>query len=222
MKIQSEKLISEIMAKEAKLDVGQAIRLLLKNKNWKDIVRNVMKKKQSSTEKDAGIMTNLLYSAVILLSTAMGASSAEDLISKIETKANQEQLQQKVPESKLVGKIENLLPFPVSKAELLALKTTNPLVGKPIIDTSLFARQLTKKVQKTMKDIDTVLQKDVNLQGLSSDQIRNLVLKGFKQKLERPQYADAVNVLKKWLGKEKKDMNFVYDIVSDAAQVALK
>jgi hypothetical protein len=216
MKIQSEKLITEILEKEAKLDVGQALKLLLKNKNWKDIVRNVFKKKQSSSEKEAGLVSNILYSAVILLSTAMGASSAEDLISKIESKSKTVQ-QQKVPESQIVDKIEKLLPFPVSKGDLIALRQNNPLTGKPLIDARVFSSTLTKKVEKTIKNvIDPAVEKDPELQSLSYAQIKEIILKSFKQKLERPQFADAMSVLKNWLGKEKRDMNFVYDIVGGA------
>lgn len=212
--MRTEQLIAEIITKESKLDLNQALRTLLKNKNWKDIIRKAFETKQSS--KEAGIINNALIGIVMFLSTALGATSAEDLISKVEQKAETVQTTPAKSNSYLTKKLEKMLPYPVSKADLLALKTQNPLLGKPLIDPQLFERSLTRKIKDAMKDINPQIKKDADFQGLDDKQIQNLILEAFKNKLQDPKYSSDYKVLQAYLGKQKENINFVYHIVQNA------
>jgi hypothetical protein len=193
--------------------LNQALKILLKNKNWKELVRSVL-----SDKKDAGIKNSLIVIAILALSTLFNTSSAEELISKIETK-----IEQQVPEDSLVDKIEKIMPYPVTSTELSMLKSNNVLTGKPLFSLDFFKKTLKSKVKNTMENkILPNIKKDENLKNIDSDKIVDLVLKAFKKKLQKPEHSKALKNLQDYLKKQNQDLKLVDEVVKQTIEQTLK
>jgi hypothetical protein len=204
--MKTERLLREIIVKEtgSKFNLSQALKILLKNKNWQNIVKKVL-----SDKKDAGIKDALLISAVLALSAIFQTTSAEELISKIET-----QITQQIPEDTLVNKIDSILPYPVTATDLFMLTKKNPLTGKLLFSLNFFKKTLKEKVEKAMeKDVIPGIKKDKVLNNIDSTKIIDLVLKAFKKKLADPKHSEALKDLKSYLKQQNQDMKIVDDVV---------
>jgi len=213
--MKTENILREVIAKEiySKINLKQAFEILLKNKNWKNIVKDYF-----SSKKDAGIKSILISAAIALLIQTFNASSAEELISKIETK-----IEQQIPEDSLVNKIEKLMPFPVSSTELSMLNRNNVFTGKPFFSLVFFKKTLTSKVKKTMEsEILPNIKNDKDLKNIDKEKIADLVLKAFKKKLQKTEHNIALKDLQSYLKKQNQNLNIVDETVKQAIDQSLK
>jgi len=205
--MKTENIIFEVVAAQNKLNLNEALKILLKNKNWKDVVKKVL-----SDNKDAGFRDVLLTTAVLALSSLFHTTSAEELISKIETQA-----QHQVSDDSLKSKIQSMIPYPINKFELEMLKKDNPLTGQSLIDIRALKRTLGKKVTDAMKnEIIPKIKNDATFYNISSDKLSDLILQAFKYKLDDKKYTQDVKFLKEYLTKNGEDMKVVYETVASA------
>lgn len=206
----SETMLKFVIAKElsSSLSFNKALQVLLKNKNWKKIIQDVLTKK--TDEKDAKLTDALLIAAVMALTTFFRVSTAEDLIDKIEMHVEDQK-------DTLVNKLETIIPYPVSKTELTMLKKTNPFTDKPLVNIEFFEKSLKQKVRDVLKKVVAApdVKENLVLQAMPKEDFANLLFEGFKQKLEKTEYKDAVDTLDSYLQKNKKNTDFVYSIVKD-------
>ena len=206
----TEKIVFEVMS--ANLSLNQALKIVLKNKNWKQIIRDVLSKNKTS-----GIRDSLLVAAILALSNILGTVSADELITKIENV-----VERKVPDDVLVNKLETILPYPVSKFELSALNKRLPISNNPLVSLKSFNDVLRKKIEDSMeKIIIPNIQKDDSLKYLEKDTLSDLLTKAFKKKLEKPENSEAFKILKKYLEDQNQNENYTYKIVEKAVQESL-
>lgn len=207
----TEKIIFEVTS-ASNLSLSQALKIVLKNKNWKQIVRDVLSKNKTSNIKDS-----LLIAAILALTNILGTVSADELITKIENV-----IEHNEPDSVLVNKLELILPYPVSKFELATLNKRLPISNNPLVSLKSFNDVLRKKIEESMeKIIIPNIKNDDSLKHLEKDTLSDLLTKAFKKKLEKPENSEAFKILKKYLKDQNQNENYTYKIVEKAVQESL-
>jgi hypothetical protein len=204
----SENIIKEaVLEFEAKFTLQKALSVLLKHKNWKDIVRQAL-----SDKKESKLTDTLLIAAVMFLSSLFHVSSADELINKIE----QTSISQQVSDVAIKNKVDKLI-VPVSKAELLVLNRDNPFTGKPFIGLPKFEKTLETKVKETINKIN----KDPVLQNIDHEKLVDIILESFKKSFNDPSNKDALTIVNNYLEKQNKDQTLVHQIVEDAVKALI-
>lgn len=180
-----------------------AIRKILASPGWEKFVQeNWVKIQRGGNVHEAGMVNNALLGLLIMVSSAVGAKSADELISKVTQSAKQETVVKTFTQAD-VQKVAEKLPA-LNKAQMIALN--NPFLT-PSWET--FAKTLGKMVKDGLKsggDLDRLLA----TYDLPQVEKNKLTFEAFKWTVDHsPEKAD----LGKYLAKVDKDLNAVNQVV---------
>jgi len=181
-------------------ETANALKTILNTPNWEKQI-----KEWFATHKQAGMGRSLaipLAAAILLLSQATKATTPEEMISdvkKIEQQMN-------VIDSAKVDLVEKIIPFLVSPAELVALRTgTVPYI--------VFSKTFAKKIKRGLEEtVMPFIKKDPILSLMDSTNQTTLITEAMMQKINHK--PEEKGILEEYLKRKGKSLEDIEKIVS--------
>jgi len=179
-------------------DLNKALEVVRSTPGWEQKVREWF-----SQDKKAGLGKGLaipLSVALLTLSQAWGADTADQFISKAKTVIEKEA--PKV-DSALIDQMAEMLPYPVNIVEL-------GLLASGSITQPKFESSLREKIENGLKVVVPKIDKDAQLSKLDTAGLSDLITKALIKKIDSPKNARAKKILMGYLGEN--GMKIIEDI----------
>lgn len=175
-----------------KPDLNKALEVVRNTPGWEQKVREWFKQ-----DKKAGLGKGLaipLTVALLTLSQAWGADTADQFISKVKDQAGIEKVVSK-PDSVLVDTLAKMLPHPVTGSELDKIKSG-------LVPRFLFDMSLKGKIKESLKEILPEIKSDPSLSVLDTTTLSRLIAKALIVKINDSTHAEDKKIIMNYLGKD--------------------
>ena len=188
--------------------VQEALETLRKTPGWEQQAKIWFKQQQ---QKQSGLGKGLaipLTVALLTLSQALHAQTADDFISKVETK-----LEQAAPsKATQVDTITRLLPYSMNKVEQGALWAKT-------LSFPLFKSSLQGKIENGIKQILPKIRKDPSFVGVNDTALADIIIEAFIRKINAPENAKDKKLVSNYL--KVKDQGEPIKVLADIAKMTV-
>lgn len=195
---------------------------MMKTPGWEQKVKDWYKQ-----ERKAGFGKGLaipLSVAILTLSQATGAQTADELISKIKNKKVETEAPAKASFSKKqLDRMEGYIPYPLNAVQIAGLKKgeiTIPIINKTLsLSLPYFEEQVDKAIARGLKkEVSPKVKADQEFNNLPKNSLVKLIVESTMQKIENPRHSEGKEALMVFLGRNNKTLAYVKDIIEKSVR----